>query len=131
VGDDAGHAFLQALPPQQRTEVEAGMRRTRFPAGAVILQEGELSTDFFIVLDGMVEILRGGEPVATIVAGDVFGEAGAVDAGPGYALARNATVHAKTDTDLGIIDEAQFARLFAESEEFRQAIHERLGARSR
>src|SRR5436305_187118 len=110
--DAAGHGFVDALPPLERDQVQAGMRRTRFPAGGVIVQEGELSTDFFIVLDGIVEIERQGAPVATIVAGDVFGESGAVDAGPGYALARNATVRAKTDAELGILGEAQFSQLF-------------------
>jgi CRP-like cAMP-binding protein len=130
MADDPGHGFLGALPPLERDQVEAGLRRTRFPAGAVILKEGELSTDFFIVLDGIVEIERQGAPVATIVAGDVFGESGAVDAGPGYALARNATVRAKTNADLGILPEAQFAQLFQTSDAFRHAIHDRLAMRS-
>jgi CRP-like cAMP-binding protein len=123
-------AFLDALPPLERDQVQAGLRRTRFPAGAVILQEGELSTDFFIVLDGAVEIERQGGAVASILAGDVFGESGAVDAGPGYALARNATVRAKTDAELGILGEAQFTELFQTSDAFRHAIHDRLASRS-
>src|SRR5207248_10606226 len=109
---DVANAFLESLPQLERDEVEANMLRERFPAGALILKEGDLSTDFFIVLEGRVEIERQGSPVAVILAGDVFGESGAVDPGPGYQLARNATVRAGTDIDLGILDEAAFARLF-------------------
>jgi CRP-like cAMP-binding protein len=126
---DGGHTFLDALPPLERDEIEAGMLRERYPAGAVILREGDLSTDFFLVLSGRIEIERKGEPVANILAGDVFGESGAVDPGPGYQLARNATVRAATDVELGIVDEAQFAKLLQASDAFRHAIHDRLTSR--
>jgi CRP-like cAMP-binding protein len=131
VGDTSGNAFLDALPPHDRDRIEAAMLRETYPAGAVILREGDLSTDFFIVLAGRVEIERQGDPVAVILAGDVFGESGAVDPGPGYELARNATVRAGTDIELGIVDETEFAQLFRSSEAFRHAIHDRLNSRSR
>jgi len=126
---DVANAFLDSLPQLERDEVEANMLRERFPAGALILQEGDLSTDFFIVLEGRVEIERQGAPLAVILAGDVFGESGAVDPGPGYQLARNATVRAGTDVELGILDEAVFARLFKSSDAFRHAIHDRMTSR--
>jgi CRP-like cAMP-binding protein len=129
MADEPANAFLDALPPLERGQVDAAMLRERYPAGAVILREGDLSTDFFIVLDGRVEIERRGAPVAVILAGDVFGESGAVDPGPGYQLARNATVRAGTDVELGILDESQFANLFETSDAFRHAIRDRLATR--
>ena len=126
---DAANAFLDSLPQPERDQVVAGMLRERYPAGAVILREGDLSTDFFIVLAGRVDIERQGSPVAAILAGDVFGEFAAVDPGPGYELARNATVRAGTDIELGILGEAEFAQLFETSDAFRDAIHDRLSAR--
>ena len=125
---DTANAFLDSLPQLERDQVVAGMLRERFPAGAVILREGDLSTDFFIVLAGRVEIERQGSPVAVILAGDVFGESGAVDPGPGCELARNATVRAGTDIELGILSEAEFAQLFRSSDAFRNAIHDRLSS---
>jgi CRP-like cAMP-binding protein len=130
MSDSPPNAFLDALPPLEREQVEAGMLRERYPAGGVILREGDLSSDFFIVLSGRVEIERRGDPVAVILAGDVFGESGAVDPGPGYELARNATVRAGTDIELGILDETLFAQLFQTSDAFRHAIHDRLTTRS-
>lgn len=126
----SANAFLDSLPPHERDRIESSIVRETYPAGAVILREGDLTTDFFIVLAGRVEIERQNEPVAVILAGDVFGEAGAVDPGPGYQLARNATVRAGTDIELGILDETTFAELFRTSEAFRHAIHDRLAARS-
>jgi len=126
---ETANAFLDSLPQLERNQVVGSMLRERFDAGAVILQEGDLSTDFFILLEGRVEIERSGSPVAVILAGDVFGESGAVDPGPGYELARNATVRAGTDIELGILDEAVFAQLFQSSEAFRNAIHDRISSR--
>lgn len=126
----SANAFLDSLPAHERDRIDSSIVRETYPAGAVILREGDLTTDFFIVLAGRVEIERQNEPVAVILAGDVFGEAGAVDPGPGYQLARNATVRAGTDIELGILDETTFAELFRTSDAFRLAIHDRLAARS-
>jgi len=99
------------------------VRRVSHPAGAVILAEGTLSTDFFLILEGTVEIVRGEEVLATLEAGSFFGELGAQDAGPGYAMARNATVRALTAVELGVLDEEAFTAVFRSVPEFRDAIH--------
>ena len=125
-----GISFLAALPDDVRSDAEASLRRSSFPAGAVVLNEGDLSTDFFVILSGTVEVVRGGEVVNRLGAGDVFGEAGALDAGPGYAMARNATIRADGEIELGVLSEADFTRLFAGSDAFRGAVHELLSARS-
>ena len=125
-----GISFLAALPDDVRSDAEASLRRSSFPAGAVVLNEGDLSTDFFVILAGTVEVVRGGEVVNRLSAGDVFGEAGALDAGPGYAMARNATIRAEGNLELGTLSEADFTRLFAGSDEFRSAVHQLLSARS-
>jgi CRP/FNR family cyclic AMP-dependent transcriptional regulator len=125
-----GTSFLAALPDDVRSDAEASLRRSSYHAGAVVLNEGDLSTDFFVILSGMVEVVRGGEVVNRLGAGEVFGEAGALDAGPGYAMARNATIRAEGDLELGVLSEADFTRLFAGSEAFRTAVVELLTARS-
>lgn len=61
--------------------------------------------------------------LATLEAGSFFGELGAQDAGPGYAMARNATVRALTPVELGVLDEAAFTAVFRSVPEFRDAIH--------
>ena len=88
----AEHPLVTVLPEPVRVDLVAQVRRVSHPAGAVILAEGTLSTDFFLILEGTVEIARGEDVLATLAAGSFFGELGAQDAGPGYAMARNATV---------------------------------------
>src|SRR4051794_10349728 len=118
----AEHPLVTVLPEAVRADLVAQVTRVSHSAGAVILAEGTLSTDFFLILDGTVEIVRGGEVVAMLEAGSFFGELGAQDAGPGYAMARNATVRALTAVELGVLDEAAFTAVFWSAPEFREAM---------
>jgi CRP-like cAMP-binding protein len=45
-----------------------------FPAGRELTREGVAGDDFYVLLDGEVEVLRNGAPVAQMAAGDFFGE---------------------------------------------------------
>jgi CRP-like cAMP-binding protein len=90
-----------------------------------------MGTDFFVILQGTVVVLRDGEPVAELGPGAFFGELGAMDPGPGYALARNATVRAKTSVDAGVVDEAGFAELLRTRPAFRDAIYAASAERER
>jgi CRP-like cAMP-binding protein len=124
------HPLVTVLPEAVRVDLVAQVRRVSHSAGAVILAEGTLSTDFFLILDGTVEIVRGSEVLATLEAGSFFGELGAQDAGPGYAMARNATVRALTSVELGVLDEEAFTAVFRSVPEFRDAIHATADRRS-
>ena len=125
--EPADHPLVAALHEPVRADLVAQLRRVSHSVGTVILAEGTLSTDFFLMFDGTVEIVRGGEVVGTVEAGSFFGELGAQDAGPGYAMARNATVRALTAVELGVLDEAAFTRFFRSVPEFRDAIHATTG----
>ena len=94
----ADHPLVAVLPEPVRVDLVAQVRRVSHSAGAVILAEGTLSTDFFLILEGTVEIVRGGEVLATLEAGSFFGE-------------------------LGVLDEEAFTAVFRSVPEFRDAIH--------
>jgi CRP-like cAMP-binding protein len=117
------HPLVTVLPEPVRADLVAQVRRVSHPAGEVVLAQGTLSTDFFLILEGTVEIVRGGEVLATLEAGSFFGELGAQDAGPGYAMARNATVRALTSVELGVLDEEAFTTVFRSVPQFRDAVH--------
>jgi CRP/FNR family transcriptional regulator, cyclic AMP receptor protein len=50
-----------------------------FPEGKVIIQEGGFANDFYAIDEGTVKVEKGGEEVATLGAGDVFGEQGLLE----------------------------------------------------
>ncbi len=64
-----------------------------FPAGHVIARQGEIGTGFFIVTSGRVRVVRDGVLIATMGAGDFFGELSVLDGMP-----RNAMVAAEEPT---------------------------------
>jgi CRP/FNR family cyclic AMP-dependent transcriptional regulator len=64
-----------------------------FPAGHVIARQGEIGTGFFVVVDGMVRVVRDGQVLAHLGPGEFFGELSVLDRMP-----RNATVAAERPT---------------------------------
>jgi CRP/FNR family cyclic AMP-dependent transcriptional regulator len=75
----------------------------RFTDGQIIVREGDMSRDMYIIQRGRVEIVRRlrGRPVvlATLERGSFFGEMSLLDSQP-----RSAMVRAKGDTDLLVIE---------------------------
>jgi CRP/FNR family cyclic AMP-dependent transcriptional regulator len=64
-----------------------------FPAGHVIARQGDIGMGFFVVVDGMVKVVRDGIAIAHLGPGEFFGELSVLDRMP-----RNATVSAETAT---------------------------------
>src|SRR4029078_10990301 len=50
-----------------------------FPDGKTIIQEGGYSNDFYAIESGTAKVDRGGETIAEIGPGDVFGEQGLLE----------------------------------------------------
>lgn len=53
-----------------------------FPADHVIARQGEVGTGFFVIVDGTARVIRDGEPIARLGAGDFFGELSVLDGRP-------------------------------------------------
>lgn len=83
--------LFEHLSYREQNELLALARTRTYPAGAVIVREGEPGGDLFIVLEGEVSIEQHGLPIATVGVGGHIGEMGLVDAGP-----RSASVRAQT-----------------------------------
>lgn len=89
------------------------IRREHFEPGKVIFHEGDRGHWLYIVLDGEVEVVRGGPEHAAIVVarlqrGDCFGEMALVSDMP-----RTATVRTCTPVNVVAIDREAFQTLFA------------------
>lgn len=101
--------MLKAVPwfavcsDEQLADVARLAERLRIEAGEVILREGRLGRELFIVLDGRATVTREGRVVNVIEAGGYFGELAAIEAIP-----RTATVTATTDLDVLVIGPRQF-----------------------
>jgi CRP-like cAMP-binding protein len=93
-----GIPWFAACTDEQLAEIERMAERLRVLEGEVILREGRLGRELYVILEGNVVVTRAGRSIAERGPGDYFGELAAIDAAP-----RSATVTAKTDLDVLII----------------------------
>ena len=80
-----------------------------FPAGHVIARQGEIGTGFFVIVSGEVRVVRDGNVVARLGAGEFFGELSVLDRMP-----RNATVAAEVETSCLALASWDFEKVLLE-----------------
>ena len=80
-----------------------------FPAGHVIARQGEIGTGFFVIVSGLVRVIRDGAVVARLGPGEFFGELSVLDRMP-----RNATVAAEEPTTCLALASWDFERVLLE-----------------
>ena len=82
-----------------------------FSSGEVIFSEGQPSEGLmFAVLEGEVEIKKGGRFLATNLPGGIFGEMGLLEHAP-----RSATATAKTNCRVAAVTEQRFNKLVSQN----------------
>jgi CRP/FNR family transcriptional regulator, cyclic AMP receptor protein len=79
-------------------------------AGATIVEQGDMGTEAFVILDGEAVVKRNGRKIASLTAGDAIGELSLLDRGP-----RTAYVEAVTDMRLLRINSKDFSSLLQET----------------
>ena len=77
--------------------------------GKVLCQEGHAGQEFFVIMEGEVEVTRRGKKLATRSSGDFFGEIALVENVP-----RTATVTARTPLRVFVLTRQSFLRLLDE-----------------
>jgi CRP-like cAMP-binding protein len=77
-----------------------------FPDGAALTVEGDRGDELYLVLEGTVEVVRGGTLVRTLGTGDVIGEISLVDGRP-----RTATATARGPVHALVIGREAFGEL--------------------
>ena len=103
-----GVPWFAACTEAQLREVERLAERLEVHAGEVILREGRLGRELFVILSGTVTVTRDGRVVNLLGPGDYFGELAAIEAAP-----RNATVTATSDLEVLIIGPREFESIMA------------------
>jgi CRP/FNR family transcriptional regulator, cyclic AMP receptor protein len=76
------------------------------PAGRVLVKEGTVGRELYLIVSGSASVTRKGKTVATLGPGQHFGELSLLDRRP-----RNATVTSKTEMELLVIGQRQFNAL--------------------
>jgi CRP/FNR family cyclic AMP-dependent transcriptional regulator len=95
---------------RQLGEIASIADEMRFPAGRTLIAEGRRGREFFVLVDGTVEVRRGGRRVATMGGGSFFGEAALLTGKP-----RNASVTAVSPVQALVITDRAFRRLLEDS----------------
>jgi CRP/FNR family cyclic AMP-dependent transcriptional regulator len=83
--------------------VRSAFEEVTVPAGRVLCEEGMIGREFFVIVDGQAEVRRAGRKIATLEAGQYFGELALLDRRP-----RSATVVAATEMRLLVLGQRQF-----------------------
>lgn len=93
-----GVPWFAACTDEQLAEIARIAERLHVQEGEVILREGRLGRELYIIIEGTVVVTRAGRVVNEWGPGDYFGELAAIEAAP-----RSATVTATSDLDVLIV----------------------------
>ena len=94
--------------------------------GRVMCAEGEAGSEFFVIVDGTVEVTIGGRPIVALGPGRFFGEMALLDGGP-----RIATVKATSPMSLLVLNRSEFESLVVTSPSVTRRMLAALGTRLR
>jgi CRP/FNR family cyclic AMP-dependent transcriptional regulator len=109
--------LFEGLSKKQLRRISSLMTRLELPAGKVLTREGQQGYEFFIVLEGEVEVRQGDRVVATRGPGEYVGEIALLDKRP-----RTATVVAATSVSVEVLSRREFVSLLAQASELSEQI---------
>lgn len=106
--------LLQSLRDDERARVSDAIDVVEYNTGDVIIREGDIGTKFYMVVNGVAEVIKAGDeahPVSMLQRGDYFGELALLHRAP-----RAATVVASKHSPLSklrvaVLEEDAFTRL--------------------
>jgi CRP-like cAMP-binding protein len=115
------------LSRKELAEVAALADEIDFPGGKEIIREGERGREFFVLLDGGADVIRGGQRIAHLAKGDFVGEIAVIARVP-----RNATVKTTEPTRALVVTDQALRGLLRRMPDMQlkvlQAVAERLVA---
>jgi len=118
-------AFLPRDITQLRLFHEESVHREHFEKGETIFSNGDTGDKVYFIVKGEATVERDGTSLATLRAGEVFGEAALLTRQP-----RNATLRAASALDVVVVSRDAFQELLGYLPGVRQAMQEITKARS-
>ncbi|HVJ89187.1 MAG TPA: cAMP/cGMP-dependent 3',5'-cyclic-AMP/GMP phosphodiesterase, partial [Labilithrix sp.] len=103
--------FLRDLPLSRARSLLQVARRLQLPAGERIVRQGARGDSFYVIVQGVVQIVKDGVPLKRYCAGDYFGEMAIL-----LDLPRQADAVALSDVDLIAIARNDFLSILRGSE---------------
>jgi CRP/FNR family transcriptional regulator, cyclic AMP receptor protein len=82
------YSLFGGLLPEEIEAIRPLMGSASYEAGTVIMREGEPNDRIHFLLEGQVEVVKDGVPLARLLEGDTFGEMEFLDVMPAVASVR-------------------------------------------
>ena len=101
--------LFSQLSAKERRQVARSLGVHDVADGVLLVRQGEAGDTFYVLLDGSARVSRNGRRVATLDAGDWFGELAVLDPAP-----RDADVVTTSAATVGVLDAKSFKRLLGE-----------------
>ncbi len=102
--------LFEGLSRKELTQLARVSEDMEIPEGQVLTREGEIGHEFFVIVEGEVEVTRKGKSLGKRGGGDFIGEVALVEQVP-----RIATVTAKTPLRVFVLTSTDFHHLLEES----------------
>ncbi|MEA2183235.1 MAG: family transcriptional regulator, cyclic receptor protein [Solirubrobacteraceae bacterium] len=109
-----------SLDDETLNAVAAFATETSVRAGKHLVKEGDYAYEFMAIVDGEADVIRGGEYVATLGAGEFFGEMALLEK-----TLRTASVVAKTPMRLVTLSHWDLKRVGSAMSQIRETLDER------
>jgi CRP-like cAMP-binding protein len=84
----ASSPLFQPFSTSERRDLVQRFRARDFPGGQVLIHEGREADGLYVVLSGEVEVMAGGQRLARLQEGELFGEMSLLRKGPASATVR-------------------------------------------
>jgi len=116
--------FFSSLSKRELTTVAQQMEEIDIPEGKQLVREGDFGHEFFLIVDGTAEVVRGGARIAERGPGEFFGEMALLEE-----ERRTATVTAKSPMRVLVMTRQNFRALNGTAPEIHATVAEAIEAR--
>ena len=81
--------FLHSIPPEKLHQVLKSFKEVVVPGNTVLVEQGDKNSNLYLVVTGEFAVETRGEQIATLIAGDIFGEMSYLSPGTAIATVRS------------------------------------------